>query len=486
MMRLQNPINFERQASGDDIFGSPGDNFSFGVINVNIDPTDEDTYETNAQNFGLVSFQNADIRMSVGLPQFSLTTFETIFVGKVKSASWTTEKLSLTLRDPDYLLTEEIQKNKYTGLGHEEDGDRSEGGPNLKDVEKPLLYGYGKNVNPVLIDASWQVYQFHDGEIEEIETIYDGGYEYGAAEFDMSAHGTASVWDWETISTPTGGQWITDHEEGLIRLATRPAFTLTGDVKGAITSTRPFNARAAYVVEAMMIDRLGITAADIIGASALDNIVPYPVGIFIRAGGMTLDKAIQSILGPIQCFLGYTVRGEYELRAFRKSDSTNKKIEAHEILNFKRLNTSPEAVNTLKFSYGHNWTVRSDDQLALNRSEEFSEFSQSEDRWSQFEFPFNDPSHAGKLREIKSLLINEIDAYSEVKRQWSWMATSDCYEITITQKPLGYLPGDTINIFYDGYGFNGGKKMVAYNVRENGRSGTTVLRVWGNNLYNWD
>jgi hypothetical protein len=448
-MRLQNPMNFERQATGDDPFGSPGDNFSFGTLHINMDPDDEDIYSTE----------------------------------------WTSEKLSLTIRDPDYALTEEIQKKKYTGLGHVEGGDRSEGGPNLKDVEKPLLYGYGRNVNPVLIDASWSVYQYHDGELEEIEEIFDGGYEYDAAEFDVGLDGsTNSVWDWGVTDgrSPTGGQWITHHEEGLMRLATRPAFTLTGNVKGAVTSARAYNQRIAYVVEAMMIDRLGITAADIIGVGAMDSVVPFDTGIYIRSGGITLDNAIQNILGPVQCFLGYTVRGEYELRALRRSSSTNKVIHAHEITNFKRLDSTPEAVDLLKFSYGHNWTVRSDDQLALNRSEEFAEFSENEDRWSKVSLqPWWDPSHSEKIREIKSFLLNESDAYSEVVRQYGLMIASDIYEITMTQRPLGFLPGDTINVFYDGYGFNNGKAMLALSVRENGRAGTTVLRVWGNYQYEW-
>jgi hypothetical protein len=480
-MRLQNPMNFARQATGNDPFGSAPDNYSFGAINVNIDSEDEEFYEDLGQDFPNVQFVNADIKMYVGLVNFDRESFEQIFTGKVKSASWTPSKLTLNIRDPDFYLTEDIQKNKYDGLGG------AGGSENLENVPKPVAYGYCQNINPVLIDASWHVYQVHDGPVEEIETLYDGGWSYGVSEFDVSADASVdTVWDWEVAHVPTGGQWITDHANGLLRLATRPAFTLTCDVKAGTIPARSYNSHVAYVVEAMMIDRLypitGLAIGDIIGVTSLDSIVPYDTGVYVRSGGTTLDAEIQKLLGPIQCFLGYTIQGEYELRALRFGTGGSPVYE-HEIHTMKRLDTVPEPADIMNYNYAKNWTVRDAEQLALNATEDFINFSKEEYRIYKTGVSGIGASKSLREHEIYSLLINHNNAQSESVRQWFMLIGSDIYEITITQRVLSFLPGDTVQVYYDGYGFQNGKLMLLLGVRENGRSGTTVLRAWGDLAY---
>jgi hypothetical protein len=433
LMRLQNPMNFERQATGDDPFGSAPDAISFGALNVRIEPYD--TYDFKDYNWN-----GAELTMKVGLPDFDYADFSTIFVGTIRSASWTKDLLTLTIRDPDELLLEEIQKNKFDGAGDGAGGPGPGGDVNLKGTAKPLLYGYGKNVNPVRIDSVWNVYQFHDGKIEEVEVLYEGGFPMGEPEFDVGLDAsTSDVWDWGDGDgrTPTGGQWITS----------------------------------------ILVDRFDeISASDVIGAATLDLQIPYDVGLYIPSGGVTASQAIQQILSPLQAFLGYTERGFYNLRALRLGTSAGT-INEHEIQKMKRLESTPPPVEILKMSWGHNWTVRKDDQLALERSDEFAAFSIQEDRFAIAEE--SGVSSVLKEREIMTLLTDEADAISEATRQIALMASSDIYEVTITQRVLSFVPGDTVKIIYDAFGFDNGQLMLVLSARENGRAGTTVFRVWG-------
>ena len=282
---------------------------------------------------------------------------------------------------------------------------------------------------------------------------------------------------WRRLSKLAGGQWITHLEKGLIRRATSPTFTLTADVKGAVTPVRAYNAHAAYVVESILVDRFStISVSDVIGAATLDLQIPYNVGLYIPSGGITASQAIQQILSPLQAFLGYTERGLYHLRALRLGTSAGT-INEHEIQKMKRLESTPPPVEILKMSWGHNWTVRKDDQLALERSDEFAAFSIQEDRFATAEE--SGVSSVLKEREIMTLLTDEADAISEATRQIALMASSDIYEVTITQRVLSFVPGDTVKIIYDAFGFDNGQLMLVLSARENGRAGTTVFRVWG-------
>ena len=146
----------------------------------------------------------------------------------------------------------------------------------------------------------------------------------------------------------------------------------------------------------------------------------------------------------------------------------------------KRLDTTPEPVERLKFSWGHNWTVRGDDQLALERSDDFAAFSELEDRFYNATLDSTSSAFAGTEREIRTLLVNESAAIAEGDRQLALMASSDIYEVTMTQRVLSIFPGDSVKVIYDAFGFDNGITMLVLGVRENARAGTTVLRVWGN------
>jgi hypothetical protein len=475
--RLEQPWNFERQATGPNPFGSRPDAISFGAIKIRLNPEDWEMYAAASQEISKTNWNHAEITIKVGVAQFIYSEFETVFKGNIKNVEWTEDTLTLNVRDPDELLTEEIQKFKYGGAGG------VDGTASMKGRAKPLLFGYGLNIQPVLVDPVWGVYQIHDGAINSVEEIFDGGYSFGPPEFDISDYPGKTVYDWEEVIAPAtiqGGQWITDVANGLIRVGTGVAFTLTANAYGADHGERPFSANAAYVCEAVLIDRIGISSASIFGVVELDSTIPFRVGVYIPAGGTTANAVIQGILAPLQCFLGYTKRGQYEFRSLRTTAS-NGNIENYQIHKVKRLSDTPEPVTELRVSWGHNWTVRADDQLAENRDDDFAEFSIEEDRWAST--TFGDASKSGKELDIQTYLIDESDAQSESLRQYLLMVGSDIYEITTDHRVLAFLPGDMANIKYDGLDFTPSTLMMLLSVRENGRSQTTVYRAWGNFTY---
>ena len=103
-------------------------------------------------------------------------------------------RLRFVINDPLAVLDVPLNANTYAGNNVPPDG--LEGDENLKDKQKPLLFGVALNFKPVCVNYQKQIYQFHDGAATLLRVCDKGADLTRAADYgslaDLLANGPAS------------------------------------------------------------------------------------------------------------------------------------------------------------------------------------------------------------------------------------------------------------------------------------------------------
>jgi hypothetical protein len=143
-----------------------------------------------------------------------------VFMGRVLGSTAGGFKRSLSISVNDAPLKKSVLTLKYGGTGGL-DGDAG-----LAGVDKPWLFT-GQNVQPVLINALNNVYQFSAyGPILQVINLYERASDFGASTGNFANYAALVA-----AAIPASG-WATCTAEGLIRLGAPEAGVITGDVEG--------------------------------------------------------------------------------------------------------------------------------------------------------------------------------------------------------------------------------------------------------------
>ena len=102
-----------------------------------------------------------------GVPGAAYGTYVTEFVGSTLDLTADIQSLTLAIRDNSWKLAIPIQNNIYLGTGGKE------GGLDIKQRRKPLLFGTGRNLAPMPTDIPRLIFQIHDGAINSVSKVYD-------------------------------------------------------------------------------------------------------------------------------------------------------------------------------------------------------------------------------------------------------------------------------------------------------------------------
>ena len=159
---------------------------------------------------------------------------EVIFDGT--AASWDSPEglLRLQLRNSLWRLAVPIQQ----GAAHFYDGTGgANGGADLAGLPRPLAFGRCREVPAVLVDAAALLYQVHDGAVDSIDAVYDGG--------DLLVLGVNY-----TVSLSTG----------CFTLLGAPVDRITCDLRGSATGGH-YVGSTAYIVKRIINDLVGLDAA---------------------------------------------------------------------------------------------------------------------------------------------------------------------------------------------------------------------------------
>ena len=193
------------------------------------------------------------------------------FVGKVSGFSRKGDSMTLGCEVDQEPFEAKVLTATYAGTG------LIEGSSDLKNRVKPLVVGWAQNVEPILINAVDNVYQFSAyGAIEAVSTLYERGASFG------SAVGNYATYAALVAATIPAGRWGTCLAQGLVRLGAPAAGVITGDIKGhCVGSTTP---RLSGAIVSALASIAGIDG-DLLNSDAwdaMDAARPYPAAVSLQ------------------------------------------------------------------------------------------------------------------------------------------------------------------------------------------------------------
>lgn len=227
--------------------------------------------------------------------------------GSISSFGAKGNRVDLSTKSDKEPFEADVLPAKYAGTGG------IEGGDDLKNRPKPFLAGRCFNVEPVLINAVDNVYQFHGyGPIQAITKLYER-----ASDFDGDT--TAFVADYANYAalvaaTIPAGRWGSCLAQGLVRLGAPAAGVITADVDGdkagGVWRRKPGEIILRLAANA------GVATGAIVSASftALDTaLAALPnqgrIGVFLTDQATVLD-VVGSIAGTCNAQAGVSLLGK--------------------------------------------------------------------------------------------------------------------------------------------------------------------------------
>lgn len=270
-------------------------------------------------------------RGAAGLPWADLDPF---FNGRVTQATGTLSRVYLDLIDPTYNLQTELQPTFYAGSGG------LEGGPELANVPKPLLYGVCRNVQPVLVDAANLKYQVHAGQINAVTAVYVNG----------------SAWTYD--ASPSAGEYTYDLSTGIITLGSTPPGVVTADVEGAANGS--YAEDLDDIVKKILVDRAGFTDPDDFGSMALATV---PFGFYFTEK-VTVAGALDQLAAAGGFWWGFDRAGLFQAAQLGTLRTVTAPVLDRSLILSIACLESPVPVYRVGVDYARTWRVLTDDEVA--------------------------------------------------------------------------------------------------------------------------
>jgi hypothetical protein len=230
--------------------------------------------------------------------------FTTFLAGTAEQVEVNARRATIRLRDRLAALGLPLQANKYAGTNSLPSGKEGTAA-DIKGQPKPLAYGRCYQVPLVCVNTSRLIYQFHDGQAQAVDAVYDRGaaLSAGTNRADLAAM---------EATAPAAGAYDTCLAEGLIRLGATPAGIVTADVRGDATGT--YVNTVADIVQRILTSRCGVSGGDIDTAafSALNTAASYEVGLFVDTE-QSRQEAINGLLASVGAWLSPTRAGLWQI-----------------------------------------------------------------------------------------------------------------------------------------------------------------------------
>ncbi len=451
------------------------------VVLQNVD-RDLDFLTTYYPEGGLISLRLYD----EGTP---LSTANLVFTKFIEQFVFTKDNISIRVTDSITLLDAPLQKIKYLGTAIGPIG--LEGASDLKDREKPLLFGRVSNIEPVLVNASKLVFQICHNTLDLISTVLTDGAYLTRASLDTSS----LIGFLDDINVPPSGQYTfySGAEGSFIRLG----FLLSGSkiTCSAQDKISPLDNTAGQVIKRILeyfnnpdisIEQLDITT--------LDNITANSVGIYINSSD-TVSSIITTIVTSIGAYAGIDNNNKFRIYYFgdltapvladipNVTEFTKYGITSIEINN-ANYNGKSLPVNTVKLFYDRNYSVADKATLAGMVQEEYinrAEWLSTEYR-TAIATGFS-PVKGAQTLEYNTCLIGQVAAKYEVNRMVDLLSvkryTLIC-TVTIPEIVLRTLtPCCLVKLQYARYNLSNDKIYVILGIETDYKLETATLTLWG-------
>lgn len=391
-----------------------------------------------------------------GAADFSSATL--IFKGT--SAGWreaNDNRLTLGLRGASWQLDVPTMRPLYAGTGPV-----TEGGADIKGKFKPGAFGKLPNIQPVLVDALGQIYQFHYAQALAVDGAFDGGVPY------TPAGNVADI----TATSVAPGQFKTQLSASgsYVKLGTAPTKTLTLNVRGDAPDGLYVD-RAADIAFRVLHDLQGLDDGwfesptfDTLRLSA-----PGPIGIYLGLEPVAASVVMDEIMAGINGWWAENRFGRIEVGLIALPASTPRAtLRLKDIFELERV-ALPESMDPpmwrVRVGYGRNWTPMDITQIGT------SIVSGDPARYAFLTEEFRFVTVEDVTIKQRNLRAQELTLFSAYAEEADGQALAEMlFEIYSVPRRLARLRtkrqglklplGGTIAVDYPRYGLAGGVNVV--------------------------
>jgi hypothetical protein len=409
---------------------------SFGDIDI-------DNSGGGLDSWLLDKWDGRPVLMYLGDPSWPKADFRLVFSGVVADIkARDNATLTLSIRDRQRLLDVPALTTLVGGTD------------STKDMRRPVCYGQCFRVRPLLIDSAARKYAVHDGQINSIDAVYDGGV---------------------AIATYTA-----DLTLGEITLTAALTGELTVDLKGSKTGGTYVN-KTADVMQRLITDRTQLVAGDIdsTAVTALNTAVPGAVGLYIDRDDATVLQALDLLVGGCGAYYAVDRSGKITCGQFDVGSGTpvvtlvdDDVVEAGVALTNRML-----PFKSLRVGYARFWSTNTVGAAALTEA--------ARQRMAQqFLVAKATNTLTGHLMALdddvrESCFVSSGDATTEVTRLATlWGQIRRVFRITGFLAAQQVKLGDTVALDFARYGLTGGVLARVVGLRESITGGQMELEVF--------
>lgn len=466
--RIEQPANMHRSlASGGGTRGAT--RVGYGeLVMVNIDGGLDGLVDYGFDGLGIV------IKLGTLRPWQS-PVWTTVLQGTMAQADFSWGQLTISLRDRQAELDKPLQTAAYAGNNALPSGVEGVAG-DIKGREKPRLYGYGWNLEPVLVNTSRLIYQISDAALQSVSAVYDRG----AALTAGSAY--ASQADMET-NAPSAGQYRVWLAGGMFRIGSAPAGQITCDaVDGATSADRT----AAQLAKQIMLDA-GISAGDISSSdvTALDGATAAEVGYWL-SGSTSAKQALDSVLGSVGAWWGVDRLGKFRLARFEAPSGTPvATLTPVEIIKIDRIASSdaPNTVWQVNLSYKPFGVTQASDLAGSVSAARRAELAQPSRKVTASDISVKTLHALADTLEVETHLADASAAQTEATRLLNlYKVRRDTLSVRVALDAdlAGAVDlGSVVSVQVPRYGYDAGRLMRVTSIRTDLRGGVLDLTLWG-------
>lgn len=414
--------------------------------------------------------------------------------------TWDEAGFTFKLRDFSRLFDQPVQQNRYAGTGG------AEGGAELKDTPKPLLFGECFNVEPVVVDPVKRVYQIHDGPILNA---------YSGAGVNVRERGRGfttyvevpDVFAWD----PTGksGTVAIDSTRGLFRLANTPVGLITCDAAvPEETSSGLRSNRHAGVLHRLLLrnatDAL-LTEVDLASLQALNAADTGVMGLYLK-NDETLGDALDTVARSMGGFWSVSAAGVFAARQFAFGVPVASLSSRNLVTAPARTDTEPP-VWKLTFRTARTWRPLSDSDIGSAELEDLGggieqtgirALLTARSGYGQAIVEQDDTLRDIRLTarelEVLTLYIQGVHTARSARMMALLGQHRDRYAVAVRGMFETIALGDTVTLTYPRFGLDAGKDFIVVGKSEKphvctpsdgrahvrcDREDVTELRLWG-------
>lgn len=280
-------------------------------------------------------------------------------VGEGPSAE--NNKVTLPLKVNTEPFDADILTLKYAGTGS------AEGGGDLKDKVKPWLLGRCFNVEPVLINATYSIYQFSAyGAIQGVSKLYERGSDFGASSGDYASYAALQA------ATIAAGSWATCKAEGLVRLGAPQYGVITGDVDGDAPGGT-WRRKTGEIITRVATNAGASAGLDATSLTALDTALAGlsnqgRIGVYLTDQEKLIDFAAR-LAAPCNAQAGISLMGKLFVARVGSLPSPTLTLDAQQrqmprVVESSETGVSPP-FSLVQMGYARAWRVHTADEVAF-------------------------------------------------------------------------------------------------------------------------